>query len=533
MSDIKYKTYSRDLILGQEAVLKTIFIKIFNDLYQSLKKCCSIDPNDLSYLDDLIFFHEDMDLIDATKLYRQKFFKHQKLIKFNNIKFSIQEINSILNTTRFQERMAKKNIVDSIEMRKPYKFNLLAMEEVSRIASELTNIRHMIAHNNNLNQSSQALILMGNISRLLSITPDSIRDTTSGFSELEKFISINFFDSIIEIVRPDIEENRFTNHSVDKDIQEAILMDKIDEMSSQLNELNEIKLVVSQNQKISDDIKSNFKTIRSDLIDEIKNLNINLEPINPSDELESKAFDSSSLQVFSSNEVESENKNLSSPQEFKALMGGPRWSQNPIDEPNQDGFLDNTLPEHKKNKINVEDLELVYSSYQNAINDGIEKRKVVTWIINDLDSSYGLTTEDLTFTKSLVDEGLISNSIYDNYLMALEEEDSLSRSELYDKLMALRVEIKNRMRNKSKVFQNWHNILMVALAHEIIDNRIINEEDFRNNKVFLKYYHSDQMPESLQRRDDVFIIKQNAQDLMNTQINEYWDEISNLVKKLS
>ena len=518
MSDKKYESLSREIILGQESVLKTILIKIFTDLYQSLKKSCAIEPQDSNYLDDLIYFHGDMDLIDATKLFRQRFFKHHKLIKFNNIKFSIQDVHSILNTTRFQERMAKKNIIDSIEIQKPYKFSLLAMEEVGRIASELTNIRHMIAHNNNLKQSSQALILMGNVSRLLSITPDSIRETTSGFSELEKFISINYFDSIVEVIRPDIEENRFLEQSIDEDIQEAILINKIDEMSKQLNDLNEIKLVISQNQKISDDISSNFKIIKNELIDEIKNLNQekgNAETP-PITEIVTDKENSKELHIIQDTDIKEPPADITFSEQF---MGDPSsWT---------------SVPEFTRNQLKVEDLELHYVSYQNALADGVDKRKVVTWIMNDLHAGYGLTNDDLFTVKLFVEQGLINETLYDKYLLSLEEEDSLSRSELYDKLMSLRVEIKNKMKSESQTFQNWHNILMVALAHEIIDNRIDKEEDFRKNEIFAKYYNSLQMPEKLLERDGIESIKKNAKDLMDTQINDYWDEISSLVGRLT
>ena len=149
------------------------------------------------------------------------------------------------------QRNIKKNIIDSIELKTPYSFSLSSMEEIGRIAEEITHIRHMVSHNNNIKQSSQALILLGNISRLLGMAPDAVSNTTSGFNELNEYVKVNYFNSIISVYRPDLEEESPSENEIDNQIHEALLADKIDSISSKLEELNEIKLSLQSNQKLT------------------------------------------------------------------------------------------------------------------------------------------------------------------------------------------------------------------------------------------------------------------------------------------
>ena len=114
------------------------------------------------------------------------------------------------------------------------------MEEIGRIAEEITHIRHMVSHNNNIEQSSQALILLGNISRLLGMAPDAVSNTTSGFNELNEYVKVNYFNSIISVYRPDLEEESPSENEIDNQIHEALLADKIDSISSKLEELKKL-----------------------------------------------------------------------------------------------------------------------------------------------------------------------------------------------------------------------------------------------------------------------------------------------------
>ena len=184
MSESKYSSFSRDVIHGYEKVLASIFIKLYVDLYKWLSKSFSIHEDYIDLDKDLAFEADEMDLIEAAKLFRLNIFSHKILDKYSKgRKFSIENAKSAITNTRFQVRTEKQTLINSMNMTKPYSFNVLAMEEIGRISREIIQIRHMLSHNNNMTQSTQALILMGNLARLMSITPNEIRSSTPRFYE--------------------------------------------------------------------------------------------------------------------------------------------------------------------------------------------------------------------------------------------------------------------------------------------------------------------------------------------------------------
>ena len=122
------------------------------------------------------------------------------------------------------------------------------MQEVGSICSELVRLRNLAAHNSGLQNTSQALILLSNILRLLNLTPDVIRESTSNFDYLKDHIQKDYLDSILAVIRPDIEEevdelNEIieARKSKDKSSEEQILENKIDKLSNQVKDLNDIK----------------------------------------------------------------------------------------------------------------------------------------------------------------------------------------------------------------------------------------------------------------------------------------------------
>jgi hypothetical protein len=119
------------------------------------------------------------------------------------------------------------------------------------------------AHNNGLDNSAQALILMSNISRLLSLVPNQIRESTGGFNNFENFVNHDFLDSILSIIRPDIEDSieeaKIQSENLAEesgDIFNEMLLNKVDSMSNQLKNLQEINNTLSNNEATLKDILS-------------------------------------------------------------------------------------------------------------------------------------------------------------------------------------------------------------------------------------------------------------------------------------
>lgn len=497
MEDRNYTSITREIIHGQESVIKTIFIKIFIDIYKSLRDSCEIEKQDLDYYDDFIYFPDDLDLIDAAKLFRARIFKNKKLSEFYRGyggKFSIKNINGILNTTRMPQRNIKKNIIDSIELKRPYRFTLSSMEEIGRIAEEITHIRHMVSHNNNIKQSSQALILLGNVARLLGMAPESVSNTTNGFNELNEYVKVNYLNSIIKVFRPDIEEEKQNNSETDIQIHEALLTEKIDAISSKLEELNEIKLALQTNQKLTESINesvNNFQSYEiSKVADEVPQNTI-LKP-------------SSEPILDSQDELETDQK------------------VTPIN-------IINTSTTKIKTDYDPDDLEIDFDSYQEALTAGIVPKHVAQWAISDMQQGFSLSREDLKVVEMFVDKGSILRGVYEEYLQKENEdiENSITKSELYDSLMMIRNDIKEYMTKEFQGFENWHNILMTLLAHEIINEDIKSIDEFRNNKVFMKYYNSQQMPKRVQEEPGYEEKLEFAKNMMNIQLDKYWNTIQN------
>ena len=195
------------------------------------------------------------------------------------------------------------------------------------------------------------------------------------------------------------------------------------------------------------------------------------------------------------------------------------------------------LPNHKKSKIAVGDLEYIYSNYMDAVSDGIDKKKVFMWAVSDMQKDVSLTEDELRFVKDAVDLGAIDEEIYSEYIQDnVVEEKLLTIDELKDSLVSLRLEIIDHMKPIYPEFRNWHNILMNVLANQIIDEKISSEEDFRGLMMFKHYYNSHQVGSKMKdswTEEEFEKIKSDAKEFMDYQMKEFWPRISDLVSRYS
>ena len=512
MSDRDYASFTREIILGHESILKKIFIKIVIDIHTSMKNHIEVPKKDYAdYLDDVIYFPDDLELTDATRLFTNNYLIVKKLRKFGSTirPTSLKKLHTVLSTTRFNERNAKKTILNDIELpdNKPYRFTTLQMQEVGRIAEEINSIRNMVAHNNMVQKSPQAFIFFANLARLFQLTPDMVKAQISGFSELNEFVKENYFNSIVEVYKPEFLEIKNSNSEDDQIIEESILYEKISEINNQIEELNSIKLNISQNQKNIEDVISILNRL-NEKID--NNQSLVKEDKSVSNIVQLKMPTS---EVISSDDQE---MNLN--------------EDNINIEKNQ-----SSLSNQEKSKLGQNDLELYYSSYDSALEDGIDKKKVALWAQNDLINGYDISTEDMFFVEQAVKDKAIDEDIYFDYvkehIVDNVNSENLTLDELYDELMKLRVQIKNDMENNYDYFANWHNILLTSIAHEIIEEKVVSKNDFVNLDQYRKYYNSEQLPKRVRELPNVEEIKENARNLMNIQTEKYWPQIEVLVKR--
>ncbi len=537
----RYSSFSRDVIHGYEKVLASIFIKLYTDLYKWLSKSFSIHEDYIDLDKDLAFEADGMDLIEAAKLFRLNIFSHKILDKYSKgRKFSIENAKSTITNTRFQVRTEKQTLINSMNMTKPYSFNVLAMEEIGRISREIIQIRHMLSHNNNMTQSTQALILMGNLARLMSVTPNEIRTSTPRFQELDEFIKNNLFNSIIEVYKPDVF---ISNHDEEENANDEInISEKIEQVLNRLDVLNELKIQIANNnssiestQKSINDLSERYSKESSEVSQTLK------EAVDPS-RLRNlfKDQEIQSIDPILTEDIKEMESRLNALEEVGDRLG--EHDQNNVDIKGSEKEIPNEkkqtkFPAHKKSKIAIGDLEFIYQDYMDAINDGIDKKLVFMWAVSDMQKDVSLTEDELRFVKDAVDIGAIDKEIYTDYIQDnAVEEKLLTIDELKDSLVSLRLEIIDHMKPKFPEFRNWHNILMNVLANEIIEQKISSEEDFRSLPIFNHYYNSEQISVHMETKwteDELKKIKSNAKEFLDYQMVEFWPRISTLISNYS
>jgi len=425
MQDNKtYSDHSISILIGdKERILKSIIRQLFQGIYKEIKDNLILEEYDKKDINEFLNWPDDYDLNGTARYFIWSFFEHKIVTKITKSKrkFSLGELHTIINKPQFKNFPEdKRRLKSQLEVKKVFKFSIRQINEVGSICEELIRIRNLAAHNNGLDNSSQALILMSNVSRLLSIVPDSIRDSTSGFINFENFIKHDFLDSILNVIRPDIddsiEEAKIQSENLAEesgDIFNEVLLNKVDEMANQLKGLQEINNTLSNNESTMKDILSLVYSPR--------------------------------------------------PQMER------QWS------------FDNELK------------------------------------------------KDESFSKEMVEKNL-SIELEETEDEAEKIKDKLSRSELYDSLMKLRVKIKKEMTSEFSAFRNWHNLLLSNLTNSMIDNQLISIEKLKADETFQHYYDSKQMYGKLLAHYNVNDKKQVAVEYFDIQIERYWPTIEVMLK---
>ena len=119
------------------------------------------------------------------------------------------------------------------------------------------------------------------MARLFQITPDLVKNQITGFGELNEYVKENYFNSIIQVYRPDFFELKIIEDKEDERDLNSDFYNKIDGINSKIEELNKIKLNVSQNQKNIENLIGMLKSIdqKVDSINAISEFTPNIEEV--------------------------------------------------------------------------------------------------------------------------------------------------------------------------------------------------------------------------------------------------------------
>ena len=137
--------------------------------------------------------------------------------------------------------------------------------------------------------------------------------------------------------------------------------------------------------------------------------------------------------------------------------------------------------------------------------------------------------KDESFSEEIIEKNL-SIELEETQDEAEKIKDKLSRSELYDSLMKLRVKIKKEMNSEFSAFRNWHNLLLSNLANSMIDNQLTSIKKLKADETFQHYYDSKQMYGKLLAHYNVNDKKQVAVEYFDIQIERYWPTIEVMLK---
>ena len=108
------------------------------------------------------------------------------------------------------------------------------------------------------------------------------------------------------------------------------------------------------------------------------------------------------------------------------------------------------------------------------------------------------------------------------------ESEDLSRSEIYSKLMELRLVIKKNIGPKYKIFRKEHNLLDEPIVKAILNEKLVYAKDLKSNKTF-------KMVLSINKVNQNEPIAKNIngsskKTYMDTQIDEFWPKIQPILE---
>jgi len=411
VSDLKtYSDHSYDLLMGDKhRIIKSVLRQIFEGIYKEIQKNCYFEQKARDLITDFMQWPDDhkWDFNATAGMFNNLLFKNKTFDRAANqekkgILFSIGDIEGKIQSSKYNLKLVDvRRLNKQLEVKKNFSFGFKKMTEIAVICSELMRMRNLLAHNNGLNNPTQALILLSNSLRLVEMAPDPIRETTMNFEYLEKFIENDFLDSILSLKRPDIDD-----------------------------EIENLK------QKLKDKNKNSKDSEKRELDERLESIGEQLHPLKELNNISNNLLDNQ----ISVNEI----LNLVKQSDFKT---------------------------------NIDQNTSTFSQKSN------EKK-----------------------------ERIISKG-------------DLSRSEVYNKLMELRLKIKKELSSIYSGFRKEHNLLDEPLAKVILAEKLITMNDLKSNSTF-------KMKIKINKNSKKEPVNKNGnENYMEMQIKKYWPDAQSILEE--
>jgi len=174
-------------------IIKSVLRQIFEGIYKEIEKNCYFEQKSRDLITDFMQWPDDhkWDFNATAGMFNTLLFKNKTFDRAANkenkgILFSIGDIEGKIQSSKYNVKLVDlRRLNKQLEVKKNFSFGFKKMTEIGAICRELMRMRNLLAHNNGLNNPTQALILLSNSLRLVEMTPDPIRETTMNFEYLE------------------------------------------------------------------------------------------------------------------------------------------------------------------------------------------------------------------------------------------------------------------------------------------------------------------------------------------------------------
>lgn len=239
-----YSDYVNEIFGSKEVVLKEMFATLFLEIIKTFPE--EVTTHDIQYIEELrTTWPDEQDLNITLQRFSWKHFSDDRISSILNKKitsrFSIADIRKIFDTREMKASQSRSRLKKGYEK----DFKIISFEEYAVIAEHLIYWRNKASHRGGIRNISQALAIYSEISLLLKIYPDNLRQKVSGLDNYQKYLNENFLQSIfIDTDINPLSKNNFNEGSQsvpanDNSLLMNLEMDTLKDSISELRDLNQ------------------------------------------------------------------------------------------------------------------------------------------------------------------------------------------------------------------------------------------------------------------------------------------------------
>ena len=195
------------------------------------------------------------------------------------------------------------------------------------------------------------------------------------------------------------------------------------------------------------------------------------------------------------------------------------YRNNDETENDEDDLISNLYPDI----LDDIDLEVKTTGY------GIEEIKEQNRRILEQLSDIGEKSKPIEIARTIETNIHLEDSEDEVEELVSEDNESLTRNEAQSQLYQLAKQIRYHMKYEKHYkshFQNWHNILQWSILDEALNDLPKNANEFSNLNRFQIYYNSHQTNKATKEE------KLLAKELMDIQLEEFWEEIKAILERV-